>query len=420
MTHQHPLTLVTPVKDGEHDNLHSLLMQMRADVQAGVPQSFESLGTIHYARWILLEPRDADGNVWTDVGVRLVFSSNYDGEEEAHLTGLASHCAVFIDQLYGHCEGYPAAASRTTENRKQYLAKWRVKESAFFVGAPGRTLPQIRQENELRNYVWSRIHEGDWKGKSAREIHQVLKQDVLGKPGFQWARQPITLPGIRWLGMILLGLVLLILLPLIVIWVLLLHLLFERTDEPLGLTPSQVSGAHIKELEEYEDLTNQNQFTQVLIMKPGKMRLITLKGLMLFAKALIGCLFVNGKLMGIPTIHFARWVMIDDQKRMLFFSNFDGSWQQYLGDFIDKSGWGLTGIWSNTMKFPRTKFLFTGGAYDEEHFLAWSRYFQVPTAVWYCAYPHLSIKNVINNSYIRNELFRDLNEGEARQFLQRF
>jgi hypothetical protein len=420
MTHQHPLTLVTPVREGEHDNLHMLLMQMRADVQAGSPQSFESLGTIHYARWILLEPRDADGKTEADVGVRLVFSSNYDGEEDDHLTGMAIHCADFIDRLYGHCEDYPTLASRTMENRKEYLSRWRVKESAFFVGAPGRTLPQIRQENELRNYVWNRINRGNWSGRSAREIHQALRQDVLGKADFHWARQSITIPGIRWLGMILLGLVLLLLFPLVLIWVLLLHFLYERTDEPLGLTPSQVSGSHVKELEEYEDLANQNQFTQVLIMKPGKMRLITLKGLMLFAKALIGCLFLNGKLMGIPTIHFARWVMIDDQKRMLFFSNFDGSWQQYLGDFIDKSGWGLTGIWSNTMKFPRTRFLFTGGAYDEEHFLAWSRYFQVPTAVWYCAYPHLSIKNVINNSYIRNELFRDLDEKRARQFLQRF
>ena len=220
--------------------------------------------------------------------------------------------------------------------------------------------------------------------------------------------------------MVFLGLILLILLPFIIIWVLIINFFLEPGDKPLGLTPSQVDEAHIKKLEEYEDLENQNQFTQVLIMKPGKMRLITLLGLMLFAKALIKNLFVNGKLMGIPTIHFARWVMIDNQKRMLFFSNFDGSWQQYLGDFIDKSGWGLTGIWSNTQKFPRTKFLFAAGAYDEEHFLAWSRYFQIPTSVWYCAYPHLSIKNVINNSYLRNELFRELNEKQAQQFLKRF
>jgi hypothetical protein len=420
MTHQHPLTLVTPVRSGEHDNLNVLLLQIRADLQAGIRQSFESLGTIHYARWVLLEPRDADGKIESDVGVRLVFSSNYDGEEDIHLMGLATLCASLIDQLYECCVDYPNAANRTTESRKEYLSRWRVKESAFFVGAPGRTVANVRQENELRNYLWNRIHKGNWDGQSAREIHQALKQDVLGKQAFQWAQQPGTIPGIRWLGLILLGVILLVLSPLILIWILLLHFLYERTDEPLGLTPSQVSGSHIKELEEYEDWTTQNQFTQVLIMKPEKMRLITLKGLMLFAKALISCLFVNGKLMGIPTIHFARWVMIDDQKRMLFFSNFDGSWQQYLGDFIDKSGWGLTGIWSNTMKFPRTKFLFTGGAYDEEHFLAWSRYFQVPTAVWYNAYPHLSIKNVINNSYIRHESFRDLDEGAARRFLQRF
>jgi len=110
---------------------------------------------------------------------------------------------------------------------------------------------------------------------------------------------------------------------------------------------------------------------------------------------------------------------MDGQKRMLFFSNFDGSWQQYLGDFIDKSGWGLTGIWSNTENFPRTRFLFTGGAYDEEHFLAWSRYYQIPTAVWYCAYPHLSIKNVMNNTFIRNELSLNANEKQAQQFLNR-
>ena len=90
-------------------------------------------------------------------------------------------------------------------------------------------------------------------------------------------------------------------------------------------------------------------------MKPGKVRLITVHALMLFARTLIKNLFVKGKLMGIPTIHFARWVLIDNNKHMMFFSNFDGSWNQYLGDFIDKSGWGLTGIFSNTAKFSKNK-----------------------------------------------------------------
>lgn len=395
-------------------------MKIRADLLNGLPQQFEDLNTIHYARWILLEPKDADGNIESDIGVRLVFSSDYDGDEDQHLSDLSSKCAQYIDEMYAHCEDYPDPGARTPGSRKNYLARWRVKEAAFFAGAPGRTLPQIRQENELRNYIWNFVSSGKWNNKSVTEIHHAIRENVVSTGHFEWAKQPTKIPTVRWLGMALLGLLLLILLPFIIMLVLIINFFLEPGDKPLGLTRSQLDGAHIKKLEEYEDLANQNQFTQVLIMKPGKIRLVTLLGLMQFAKALVKNLFVNGKLMGIPTIHFARWVMIDNQRRMLFFSNFDGSWQQYLGDFIDKSGWGLTGIWSNTQKFPKTKFLFAAGAYDEEHFLAWSRYFQIPTAVWYCAYPHLSIKNIINNSYIRNELFRDLNEKQAQQFLKRF
>ena len=35
----------------------------------------------------------------------------------------------------------------------------------------------------------------------------------------------------------------------------------------------------------------------------------------------------------ISTIHFARWVVIDNDQRLLFTSNFDGSWETYLRDF---------------------------------------------------------------------------------------
>ena len=124
--------------------------------------------------------------------------------------------------------------------------------------------------------------------------------------------------------------------------------------------------------------------------------------------------------MDIPTIHFAHWIMLDKGDHMLFTSNFDGSWQQYIGDFIDKSGWGLTAIWSNAVGFPRAYFLFAGGAYKEQEFLAWSRYYQIPTQFWYSAYPDLSIKNKINSSKIRDGLFKKMNEKQASKYLQKF
>src|SRR5665213_127781 len=141
MIPQNPLTLVTPVKNGERDNLDSLLMKIRVDINNGLPQQFEELNTIHYARWVLLEPKDADGNPQPGVGVRLVFSSDFDGDENQHLSDISTKCAEFFDALYSHCEGYPEANERTPESRKKYLSRWRVKSSAFFAGAPGRTLP---------------------------------------------------------------------------------------------------------------------------------------------------------------------------------------------------------------------------------------------------------------------------------------
>ena len=420
MPNQHPLTLLTPVKKDRLNDLNLLLEKTRKELHAGTEKVLQNLATVHYARWFILSEKSFRDKVAVPIPVRLVFSSNYDGDEEKHLYELATVTADYIDQLYDCCEGYPAPGERNTESRKNYLKQWGVKTAAFYPGAPKRTKPQILDEDKLRDYIWAFINKTKWNGQSAVEIHQAIRKEIDSKPEFDWSKQKAEIPGINWLGMGLTGLVLLILLPVVIIWILLVHFFYERREQIGETTLSQLPDENIKRLEEDEDLCNQNQFTQAVVMKPGFVRGVTFKAMMLFGKVLIKNLFVKGELMGIPTIHFARWVQIDNDKHVLFFSNFDGSWQQYLGDFIDKSGWGLTGIFTNTVNFPKTNFLLTGGAYDEEHFLAWSRGTQLPTQVWYSAYPHLSIKNVINNTYIRNDLRRNLSEKQAQAFLKRF
>jgi hypothetical protein len=47
-----------------------------------------------------------------------------------------------------------------------------------------------------------------------------------------------------------------------------------------------------------------------------------------------------------------------------------------------------------------------------------SRNSEIPTQIWYSAYPHLSIKNVNNNTRIRNLLPQDLPEKEAADLLK--
>jgi hypothetical protein len=152
-----------------------------------------------------------------------------------------------------------------------------------------------------------------------------------------------------------------------------------------------------------EDQTVQNQLTHLVPVKPGLLRLVALKGVLFTIDRLAHYVYNKGQLGGIPSIHFARWVIIDGGKRLLFFSNYDGSWESYLGDFIGKASTGLTGIWSNTLGFPPAKLLVFAGAKHAEAFKQWTRAHQLQTQVWYQAYPHTSVENVIQNAEVRND-----------------
>ena len=419
MVQQSPLTLVTPVLTDKQIDLFAFLKQLKVDLEDKMHESFEDIGTIHYARWLLID-YDTEHNAAALLAKpKLVFSSDFDYGVEQHLTDLCTKACDVIDRIYENCEGYPAEGARNPDSRRAYLNKWIVPCAAFYRGSPGRSLVQIRQESALRDFIRNHLNTTNYGHQTSKQVQAGLRSAVLANPGLSWVNEKSSLPKINIIGTALLVMLLVLLSPIIIIWVLIVQFGYERHDAYFTEKRSQLNDYKISRLEQYEDIELQNQFSQLVMMKPGKVRLITFKAMMLFSRTLIKLVYVKGKLLGIPSIHFARWVLFDNNKRVIFFSNFDGSWMQYLGDFIDQSGWGLTGIWSNTKLFPRTNFLLTKGAYDAEHFLAWSRYHQIPTQVWYCAYPNLSIKNVMNNTHIRNEVMQDLSEQKAQRFLTR-
>ena len=56
-------------------------------------------------------------------------------------------------------------------------------------------------------------------------------------------------------------------------------------------------------------------------------------------------------------IHFARWMRLPGTDQLLFFSNYDGSWESYLEDFITRAHQGQSAAWSHGVGFPATRFL---------------------------------------------------------------
>ena len=130
-------------------------------------------------------------------------------------------------------------------------------------------------------------------------------------------------------------------------------------------------------------------------------------------------LFSKGKLSGIPTVHFARWLIINGGKQMIFLSNFDGNSENYLRDFINIAGRQLTLMFCHTVGYPKTRLMYFGGAKDAEGFMAWARSFQVITNVWYSANKNVTVKNIFHNAAIRAGLYGNMNPKQARAWLNK-
>jgi len=164
----------------------------------------------------------------------------------------------------------------------------------------------------------------------------------------------------------------------------------------------------------------QNHMVSVTRMKPGLVRRLTIR-VAFWAIAKVGAqTFKPGYLGDIGTIHFARWVTVPGTRDFVFMSNYGGSWESYLEDFITKAHNGLTGVWSNTQGFPRSNNLFLDGATDGERFKRYARRSMTPTYFWYSAYPDLSTENIRTNAAIRRGLAAAMTDEEAQVWLSLF
>ena len=190
----------------------------------------------------------------------------------------------------------------------------------------------------------------------------------------------------------------------------------ERADEPDDSAPDESVLRRVQAIENEGAL---NHLTGVSVMKPGMLRKLTLK-LAFWIIAHRASQSKPGFLGDLGTIHAARWVLLPGTDKLLFFSNYSGSWESYLEDFITKAAHGLTAVWSNTRGFPRTVNLFREGAADGDRFKRWARRQQIPSYFWYSAYPELTAHTIRLNAAIRLGLVLAKTEAEAAQWLKLF
>jgi hypothetical protein len=146
--------------------------------------------------------------------------------------------------------------------------------------------------------------------------------------------------------------------------------------------------------------TVQNHFSSIAPLKTGPVRWASLRIFMWLLNQIARLVFTKGELGGIPSIHFAHWSVIDRGASLLFVSNYGGTWEGYLDDFIQRAANGVTLVWSHCRGFPAARWLVMGGARNEKAFKRYARDSQSAEALWYAAYPHLTTRRINNNRAI--------------------
>jgi hypothetical protein len=196
--------------------------------------------------------------------------------------------------------------------------------------------------------------------------------------------------------------------PVIVLWLRVL----ERSDPSQDAPP--VDERLLAEMARREDWIPQNHMGSVVLVKPGILRMALFRAGHRGLGLVLRVVATDGYLGSMRTVHFAHWAFVNNASRLMFFSNFDLSWESYLDDFIEKAHGGLTLAWGSDVGFPPARFLVLDGASHGRKFKAWARHSMAVSRFWYSAYRDLTVDQIERNTRIADGLRKQtLSEQEA-------
>ena len=431
MTPQSTFMITAPIGREKEADLRQLLSSMNMASGLADPHNsvvpFYQFAQLHVARFVIIETNTNEdirmhGIEPTQWRPTLAFIGDIDGGTDIFLAELVIRAGSGLRQIFSHCQGFISDHA----NLLVWLQQHNNKPVANYIHWIGRTVRQIHQEETLRKLLKQRLTDFKASGSHSPEhIHQQLAEFVQAEVAairFRLSPPEPTPP--LWFMMNLLHLIALpligiILLPLLIIGApfYFVHLRkLENSDLENVLRPEQ---QHLRQLNTQEDVDVSNQFNVFGQVKPGRFRLYTIRASLLLLNYACRHIYKRGYLTRVTSIHFARWVLLDDNKRLYFASNYDGSADTYMDDFINKVAWGINLVFSNGVGYPKTRWLIKEGGSYEQKYKRTLRRNQIPSQVWYKAYPGLTAIDLARNSRIRQGLeTKNLSGKVLRQWLE--
>jgi len=429
MTPQSEFLVLARVRPDALADLRALLATMNGAPGQADPANalmpFGAFPALHLARFVVLDDQTlADNAVFGvppfDAAIYLAFLGDCDGPAEPLLDEMARAASSGLSRIFSHCEGF-APETDGGAGLAAWMAAHRVSPAAYYVNTVGRTVAQIRDEAALHAALAAELPRACAEGVTSPGELQTRLREAVARNGPK-VRPEAPTP-LRWLlghlGSLVLGvLILAVAAPLlllaspILLWVLRRH---ETRDPEIFIPPDPARVARISAMEDH-DVTN--PFSAIGTIKPGRFRFALVSAALWLLD--FGCrqIYTKGRLARVGTIHFARWVVIENGRRVIFISNYDGSLEAYMDDFINKVAFGLNLVFSNGVGYPTTNWLLADGAQREQQFKAFLRRREQPTDVWYKAYPGLTNFDIARNSEIRKGLESDaMSDADLRAWL---
>lgn len=396
-----------------------------------VPSPFAELRDLHFASAVVLDPEPAPGAAPgegspSDRPGALLVELHVDGPAAPFLDELAERCAGPLTPVLEHGRGWPrpVGAPADAATVAAYLRDHDLGPGSLFTAWPGHTALDIRREAALWEEVSDHLCESTGTGvlREAEERVRLAADLVRVRPELSWVhvipRRPrgavLVTAGVR-------------------------HLLRARDGlgavrrrlpgpPPGGLAAALVPtggppGAADDGWEEAwcrreADIDLALASTEVVpachhhllsvtAVRPEWHRRAVLSVVRHLLRVGGAHLVVDGKLGVLDMVHAARWLPSRDGSRLYFFSNYDGTWADYLDEFIDRGAAWLNLVWwgtDNEVGFPPTRWVVGGGARDERRFKAYVRQSQRAPALWYESYPRVSVPAVGRNRALRRAL----------------
>lgn len=414
--------VTAPVKPDRLIALRTLLASMNAAPGIVDPANplvpFGQFKTIHVARFVVLEdPTLGDRAIyphpWPAERVLLAFLGDCDGPGDRLFEQLARDSGPGLKRIFAHCEGF--------EQGGDLLAWMRAHDTppaTIYVNWAGRTVQQIAEEAALHAALSEEL--ARVKPAEPGQDHVQLCRAV-GARGLTLSPLVPPSPGQKLayiLELVSVPLLLLLLSPLLIViapFFLLALRRRERSDPAIEPRPDL---AKMRALDARDDHDVTNPFSAIGSLKPGGFRRWLTTVVLWLVNWSARTIYRRGRLARVGTIHFARWVLLDDSRRLFFASNYDGNLESYMDDFINKVAFGLNLVFSNGVGYPRTDFMIVGGAQREQQFKRFLRHHQILTDVWYKAYPGLTTRDLARNGRIRAGFDRgDMSADDARRWL---